>query len=80
MAFIMCLFVIAYVWQNIEVMKIKMEFRTLAAIERELIMTRDLYLIHREAGFRADLIARDLPGSGIRRITPDDVEIIDIGK
>jgi len=35
--FVMSLFVIAYVWQNIEVMKIKMEYRRLVREEKVLI-------------------------------------------
>ena len=34
--FLICLFVIAYVWQNIEVMKIKMEYKKLVKVEQEL--------------------------------------------
>jgi hypothetical protein len=54
--------VVAYVWQNIEVMKINLEYRKHRAVEKKLIMENDglLYRIERyrtmkyveEAGYR----------------------------
>ena len=76
----MCVFVILYVWQNIELMKIKMDFKRLSAIERELTMERDVYLIKREIQLRADNIKEKAPELGLRKISPGDIEIIEVVK
>lgn len=73
----MCVFVIVYVWQNIELMKIKMDFQRLSTIERELTMERDVYLIQREIQLREDNLKEKAPELGLRKIAPGDIEIIE---
>ena len=72
----MCVFVIAYVWQNIELMKIKINYRDLVRIERELTMERDLYLIERESVLRSENLRVRVGAFGYRPVSPYDIEII----
>jgi len=70
------LFVLFYVWQNIEVMKMKMEYRRLANIERSLSEEnkRLLFDIERMRNFKK--VESSLSGSGVKRITPEDVLVV----
>ena len=74
------LFAIAYVWQNIEVMKLKMDYRKALVDERD-INNRNDRLKYEIARFkRIDVIEEYARRVGMRKITPDDFDIIVTGK
>jgi hypothetical protein len=79
-AFVMVIFVILYVWQNIEVMKIKMEYNQSLEEEKELIKRNDRLRYEIEKYKRMDLIEANAGRYGMRRITPRDFEIIVVQK
>jgi hypothetical protein len=76
----MILFVILYVWQNIGVMKIKMDYRKGIGIERELAKENDRLRYEIERYKITDLIERYAASRGMRELTPDDFEVIDLRK
>ena len=76
MAFIMMLFIILYVWQNISVMKIKMELRTDIARETELIKINDRLLYEIERLRSIDLVEKYAIGAGFRPLTPYNTQTI----
>ncbi len=79
-AFVMVVFVILYVWQNIEVMKIKMEYNQSLEEEKELIKRNDRLRYEIERYKRMDLIEANAGRYGMRMITPGDFEIIVVQK
>jgi hypothetical protein len=76
----MILFVVLYVWQNIEVMKMKMEYRRELRAERQLADQNDRLRCEIEKYRRMELIERYAASKGMREITPADFEVIDIRK
>lgn len=76
MVFFFSLFVVMYVWQNIEVMKIKMNYRELVAREKETIKENDrlIYLIEQARNVKT--VERIAENSGLRKIRPDNIEVI----
>jgi hypothetical protein len=79
-AFVMVIFVILYVWQNIEVMKIKMEYSQSLEVEKEFIKRNDRLRYEIEKYKRMDLIEANAGRYGMRMITPRDFEIIVVQK
>jgi hypothetical protein len=79
-AFVMIIFVILYVWQNIEVMKIKLEYSEALEEEKELIKRNDRLRFEIEKYKTMDLIEANAERYGMRRITPRDFEIIVVRK
>lgn len=75
--FLISTFVIVYVWQNIEVMKIKMTYNRLLVEEKKLEnrKKRLLYELERSRNFRnVEKIAMD---NGYRELRPSDVIYIE---
>jgi uncharacterized membrane protein len=72
------LFVVVYVWQNIEMMKIKMDYKRLMKTEKEVIQVNDR--LRFECGklksFR--FIEADAAKNNLRHITPADLITIKI--
>jgi hypothetical protein len=79
-AFVMIIFVILYVWQNIEVMKIKLEYSEALDKEKELIKRNDRLRFEIEKYKTMDLIEAYAERQGMRKITPRDFEIIVVRK
>lgn len=79
-ALAMILFVILYVWQNIEVMKIKLEYSEALEKEKELIKMNDRLRFEIEKYKTMDLIEAYAERYGLRQITPRDFEIIVVRK
>lgn len=76
----MILFVVLYVWQNIGIMKIKMDYRRGIGIERDLAKENDRLRYEIERYKRTDLIERYAALKGMREITPNDFDVIDLRK
>lgn len=79
-ALAMIIFVILYVWQNIEVMKIKLEYSEALEKERDLIKMNDRLRFEIEKYKTMDLIEAYAERYGLRKITPRDFEIIVVRK
>lgn len=74
--FSIILFVILYVWQNIEVMKIKMDYRRTVRLENGLVRENDRLRYEMERYRRMDLVEAYAEKRGMKRMTPSDFEII----
>ena len=72
----MSLFVLLYVWQNIEVMRMKMDYRKLVRVEHELAEENKRYIaeLERLRNFRA--VENAVAGKGVRRLVPQDMLVI----
>jgi hypothetical protein len=64
------------VFQNVEVMKMKMECRKAAEVEKRLIIKNDKLRYEIERCKNIDLIDRYAEQNGMRYITPHDFETI----
>ena len=71
----MTLFVIGLVWQNIEVVKIKLEYKKLNQLADELYKERDLLLYKITSKKNADF-AKKQAAQGYRELRPDDITIV----
>lgn len=67
-----------YIWQNIEVMKIKMAFNRLAAAERSLMMERNRYIFEIESLRRIDAIEKQSGERRLKKITRDDFIVLSV--
>lgn len=78
--FTLVLFVILYVWQSVEMMKLKMVYKNESIVERRLIKKNDRlrYEIERFKNMRD--IERFAEERGMKQITPDDFDTIIIEK
>ena len=80
MVFSAVLFVILYVWQNVEVMKIKMDCREASGIEKKLIKQNDLLRYRIERFKRMEIIEKYANENGMKQLEPDDFKTIIINK
>lgn len=71
-AFLIIVFVIFYVWQNVEVMKIKIDYRKALKEERQLINLNDRLKYEIERYKRTALVEKYAAESGMRELTPYD--------
>ncbi len=78
--FFMSVFVILYVWQNIEVVKMEIEFRNYKSRERQLVEDNDRLLYEIERYRRMDVIQEYARKRGLRKILPRDFEVLVIDK
>jgi hypothetical protein len=69
----MSLFVIGFAWQNVEVMKMKLEFRRLGLSAAELRKRNDLLLYQIERYRRMDVVSGQARAMGCRGINPGDI-------
>ncbi|HNR87147.1 MAG TPA: hypothetical protein PKM65_02270 [Spirochaetota bacterium] len=75
-AAIVAAFLIVYVWQNVEVMRIKMGYDEIIRKERQLMDRNDRLRYQIERFRRMDAIESYARGSGMRPIGPDDFQAI----
>ena len=70
------MFVVAYVWQNIEVMRVKMNYRKLQADERAMVNRngRLIYEIERLRNYQS--VSRLAQSKGYKKISPSDIDVI----
>ncbi|MCL1911306.1 MAG: hypothetical protein FWG13_03780 [Leptospirales bacterium] len=73
--FLMTLFVIGLVWQNVEVVKIKLEYRKLNQLADDLYKERDLLLYKLESGKNIDFV-REQAAGGYKELRPDDIAVV----
>ncbi|TAL35713.1 MAG: hypothetical protein EPN93_09660 [Spirochaetes bacterium] len=71
-------FVVLYVWQNIEVMKMKMEYRRGVRIEKQLVKENDRLHYEIERMRRLDRIEKYAQGAGLRYLGPQDFDVITV--
>ncbi len=72
------IFVVLYVWQNIEVMKMKMEYRRGVRIEKQLVKENDRLRGDIERMRRMDRIEKYAQGAGLRYLGPQDFDVINM--
>ncbi len=75
-AFLMMIFVVLYVWQNISMMKIRMECRDLVKKERELFKEHDRLLYEIERLRNIDVVEEIALRRGMERITPLNMKVV----
>ena len=71
-------FVVFYVWQNIEMMKMKMDYKKLIRIEREMTVVNDKlrYDFEKLRNFRN--IEAGADKKNLKHVSPDDLVVIKI--
>jgi len=74
--FLMTFFVIGLVWQNVEVVKIKLEYRKLNRLVDELYKERDLLLYRLEIGKKNTDFLKERSAQGYRELRPNDITIV----
>lgn len=74
----MSLFIITYVWQNIEIMKMKMEYRKFINAEREISEKNDRIRYNLESLRNFRQMKSFAEEKGLKQIGPDDVVIINM--
>lgn len=72
----MSVFVLFYVWQNIEVMRMKMEYRKLIGIEHELSEERSRLVAEHERLRNFGRVESSMAGRGVRRMVPGDMLVV----
>jgi hypothetical protein len=72
------IFVVLYVWQNIEVMKMKMEYRRGVRIEKQLVKENDRLRGEVERMRKMDRIEKYAQGAGLRYLGPQDFDVINM--
>ncbi len=72
----MNLFVLLFVWQNIQMVQIEMEYRSLSAVEERLVGENDRLLYEIERYRRMDAVAEYARKNGLRRMLPGDFAIM----
>jgi cell division protein FtsL len=77
-AFAIVVFVIFSVWQNIEVMKIRIDVGRLEKTEREIIKKNDSILYKIEKMKRIERISSSAEERKIKKITTDDLVVLKI--
>ena len=74
----MSVFIITYVWQNIEIMKMKMEYRKFIRTERELSEENDRIRYNLESLRNFRHMKSFAEKNGLKQIGPDDVVTINM--
>jgi hypothetical protein len=73
-------FLLLYVWQNVEIMKIKIDYRKTLEDERLLVKKNDR-LRYEIAGLRRmEIVERKAVELGMRELTVNDFVAIDVSK
>lgn len=76
--FMISVFVVFYVWQNIEMMKLKMDYKKLIRTEQEITVVNDKlkFEFERLRNFRS--IEANADKSNLKAISPTDLVVIKI--
>lgn len=75
-AFLVMMFVVLYVWQNISMMKIRMECRDRVKRERELFKEHDRLLYQIERFRSIDVVEEIALRRGMERISPMNIQAV----
>ena len=78
MALSFIIFIIFYVWQNVEVVKIKIDYRKALSEERQFVNRNDKLRYEIERYRRMDLVEKYAAENGMRELTPSDFVTIDM--
>lgn len=71
-------FVMLYVWQNVEVTKLKLEYRRLLRTQETLVKENDRILFNIERYKDPDYLEKSAVSLGMKPVTPRDFETIDM--
>ncbi len=74
----MILFVVLYIWQNVEVMKMKMDYGREAEVEAGLIRQNDRLRYEIETLRRMNVIEEYARSRGMHALTPGDIDVVDL--
>ncbi len=74
----MSVFIITYVWQNIEIMKMKMEYRKLTGVERELAERNDRVRYNLESLRSFRYMNSFAEKNRLKHISPEDIVTVNI--
>ncbi|MBN2039895.1 MAG: hypothetical protein JW864_07640 [Spirochaetes bacterium] len=74
------MFVILYVYQNVEVTKIKIIYRNVLDEERQLVNSNDRLKYEIEKLRRVEVVDKQAAALGMRELTPDDFVTIETDK
>ncbi len=72
----MSVFVLLYVWQNIEVMRMKMDYRKLIRVEHDLTEENKRYTAELERLRNFRTVENAAAGKGVRRMEPQDMLVL----
>ena len=71
-------FVLLYIWQSVEVMKIRLDYKKLLAAQEQLVKDYDRFLFDIEK-IRAETgNAKEAERRGMRRMVPSDYERVEV--
>ena len=76
----MVLFVVIYVWQNIDMMRMKIDYEKALRTEKQLIKDNDRLRYEIEKFKSMDVIIKYAEENGMKRLTPMDFDAIVIRK
>ena len=71
-------FVMLYVWQNVEVTKLKIEYRKLLKKQEVLVKENDRILYDIERSRQFEYLERSAASMGMKKITPNDFETVEV--
>lgn len=74
----MILFVVLYIWQNVEVMKMKMDYGREAEVEAGLIRQNDRLRYEIETLRRMNVIEEYARSRGMHALNPGDIDVVDL--
>jgi hypothetical protein len=74
----MILFVVLYIWQNVEVMKMKMDCGREAEVEAGLIRQNDRLRYEIETLRRMNVIEEYARSRGMHALNPGDIDVVDL--
>ena len=72
------IFVMLYVWQNVEVTKLKMEYRKLLKKQETMVKENDRFLYDIERSRQFDYLDRSAASQGMKKVTPKDFETVEV--
>ena len=73
----MLVFVMLYIWQSTEVMKIKFDYKKLLRSQESLVKVNDRYLYGIERFRNMNLLTKEAQSRGMTPITPNDFEDVE---
>ena len=74
----MLVFVMLYIWQSTEVMKIKFEYRKLLRSQESLVKVNDRFLYGIEHFRTMDHLTKEAQARGMVPVKPNDIEDVDL--
>jgi len=76
--FLTTLFVIGFVWQNVEVVKIKMEYQKLNKIAEDLYKDKDILIYQIEQHKNSDVIKEKARAAGYKELNPKNMIVVSV--